>query len=36
MQNKNKLTYRQVGDYLIPNLTLPFEEANIHLGKWEM
>lgn len=36
MQNKNKPTYRQVGDYLIPNLTLPFEEANIHLGKWGM
>lgn len=34
MQNKNKLTYRQVGDYLIPNLTLPPEEANIQLGKW--
>lgn len=27
-------TYRQVGDYLIPNLTLPPEEANIKLGKW--
>lgn len=36
MQNENKLTYRQVGDYLIPNLTLPPEEANIHLGKWGM
>lgn len=36
MQNKNKLTYRQVGDYRIPNLTLPSEEANIHLGKWGM
>lgn len=36
MQNKNELTYRQVGDYLIPNLTLPSKEANIHLGKWGM
>ena len=34
MQDKNELTYRQVSDYLIPNLTLPPEEANIHLGKW--
>lgn len=25
--------YRQVGDYLIPNLTLPPEEANIIIGK---
>lgn len=28
------ITYRQVGDYLIPNLTLPPEEAKICLGKW--
>ncbi|MGN0486871.1 MAG: TnpV protein [Acutalibacteraceae bacterium] len=34
MQDKNELTYRQVSDYLIPNLTLPPEEANIQLGKW--
>ena len=27
-------TYRQVGDYLIPNLTLPAEEREIRLGKW--
>lgn len=26
--------YRQVGDYLIPNLTLPPEEAKIHIGRW--
>lgn len=36
MQNKNELTYRQVSDYRIPNLTLPPKETNIHLGKWEM
>ena len=36
MQNKNELTYRQVGVYRIPNLTLPPEEANIRLGKWGM
>ena len=32
----NNITYRQVGDYTIPNLTLPPEEANICLGKWGM
>ena len=32
----NKIQYRQVGDYLIPNLKLPPEEANITLGKWGM
>ena len=32
----NKIQYRQVGDYLIPNLILPPEEANITLGKWGM
>lgn len=29
-------TYRQVGDFLIPNLTLPPEEINIRPGKWGM
>ena len=29
-------TYRQVGDFKIPNLTLLPEEANITLGKWGM
>lgn len=32
----NNITYRQVGDYTIPNLALPPEEANICLGKWGM
>ena len=32
----NKIQYRRVGDYLIPNLTLPPEEANITLSKWGM
>ena len=32
----SKITYRQVGDYLIPNLIIPPEEANIRLGKWGM
>ena len=36
MSNKNTIQYRQVGDYLIPNLILPPEEANITLGKWGM
>ncbi len=31
---KNGGTYTQVGDYLIPDLTLPPEEQNIHLGVW--
>ena len=30
------ITYRQVTDYMIPNLTLPPEEAKITLGKWGM
>lgn len=33
---QNGGTYRQVGDYNIPNLTLPPEEANITLSKWGM
>lgn len=32
----NNITYHQVGDYLIPNLTLSHEETNLHLGKWGM
>lgn len=36
MSNKNSISYRNVGDYLIPNLILPPEEANIRLGKWGM
>ena len=36
MSNKNSIQYRRVGDYLIPNLALPPEEANITLGKWGM
>lgn len=34
MLNKNKVQYRRVGDYLIPNLIIPPAEANIRLGKW--
>ena len=36
MSNKNSITHRQVGEYFIPNLILPPEEANITLGKWGM
>ena len=36
MSNKTTIQYRQVGDYLIPNLILPPEEAKITLGKWGM
>ena len=34
MENNTKLEYRRVGDYMIPNLTLPPEEAKVCLGKW--
>ena len=34
MSNKNSVSYRRVGDYNIPNLMLPPEEASIRLGKW--
>ena len=30
------ITYRQVTDYMIPNLRLPPEEAAIRFGKWGM
>lgn len=30
------ITYRQVGDYMIPNLRIPPEESAIRLGKWGM
>ncbi len=33
---QNGGTYRQVGDFRIPNLTLPPEETNTTLGKWGM
>lgn len=36
MSNNNSISYRRVGDYLIPNLILPSEEAKITLGKWGM
>ena len=36
MKNNTNIQYRQVGDYNIPNLRLPHEEANITLGKWGM
>ena len=32
----NSITYRRVGDYMIPNLILPPEEAKVRLGKWGM
>ena len=31
-----KIQYRRVGDYLIPNLIIPPEEAKVTLGKWGM
>lgn len=30
----NKITYRRVGDYNIPNRALPPEETRIQIGKW--
>ena len=36
MKNNTNITYRRVGDFNIPNLILPPEEANITLGKWGM
>ena len=36
MKNNTNIIYRQVGDFNIPNLILPPEEANISLGKWGM
>lgn len=30
------ITYRQVADYMIPNLKLPPQETAIRLGKWGM
>ena len=34
MKYNTNITYRQVGDFKIPNLTLPPEEATITLSKW--
>ena len=36
MKNNTNIQYRQVGDFNMPNLILPPEEANIRLGKWGM
>ena len=36
MSYKNSIRYRNVGDYLIPNLVLSPEEASVTLGKWGM
>ena len=34
MTNNNSISYRRVGDYLIPNLISPPEETKVTLGKW--
>lgn len=36
MKNELKITYRKVGDYLIPNLTLPPENETRPIGVWGM
>ncbi len=33
---KNQITYRKVGDYMIPNIILPPEETKVELGLWGM
>ncbi len=34
--NESKIIYCQVGDYMIPNITLPPEETKVELGMWGM
>lgn len=36
MSNKSTIQYSHVGDFLIPNLIIPPEEAAVTLGKWGM
>lgn len=36
MSDKNTIQYRQVGDYLIPNLILLPGETKIRLDKWRI
>ena len=36
MATKTKITYRQVGDFKIPNIILPPEQANFIIGKCGM
>ena len=36
MSKNTQIEYRRIGDYLIPNLKLPPEEAKVALGKWGM
>ena len=36
MKNNTKIQYRRVGEFNIPNLILPPEEASVTLGKWGM
>ena len=34
MSKKTIISYRQVGDFKIPNIILPPEQSNITVGKW--
>jgi hypothetical protein len=36
MSNKNTISYRNVNDYLIPNITLQPKEVSDTLSKWGM
>ncbi len=36
MAENTRITYRKVGDYIIPNLILSPKEKEITLGKWGM
>ncbi len=34
--DESKTTYRQVGNYMIPNITIAPEERNVEIGLWGM
>ena len=36
MSKSTSISYRQVGDFKIPNIILPPEQANITIGTWGM
>ena len=36
MSKSTGISYRQVGDFKIPNIILPPEQADITIGKWGM
>ncbi len=34
MTTENEITYRRVGDYMIPNITIAPKEKNVEIGLW--